>query len=146
MSRREEDFRGATVLFYDGVCGLCNRSVRFILKRDRADRFRFASLQSAFAREALGRRGLDPGKLDTMYLVEGLGESSERVSSRARAGLRAIELLGGVWKAAKLLRVLPHPLLDFFYRIVARARYRLFGKHQSCPIPPAGARHKFIEV
>jgi len=140
------DRPGSTILFYDGVCALCNGTVRFILKRDRADRFRFASLQSRFARDALLPRGKDPGELDSLYLIEAYGEPSERILERGRAVLRALELLGGVWKAAGVLRSLPAPILDGFYRLVARKRYRIFGKYPSCPIPEARHRHKFIEV
>jgi len=85
------------IVFYDGVCGLCNRLVQFLLKRDRNDRLRFASLQSEFAAKVLTRHGIDPRDLDTLHVVENYEEPSERVLNRSDAVLRAIGELGGLW-------------------------------------------------
>ena len=64
---------GETILFYDGVCGLCNRLNRFVIARDSGEEFRFSALQGPFARQILGRYGKDPGDLDTFYLLENYG-------------------------------------------------------------------------
>jgi predicted DCC family thiol-disulfide oxidoreductase YuxK len=133
---------GRHVLFYDGVCGLCNRLVRFLSRRDRRDVFRFASLQSAFAAERLGALGRDPRDLDTVYLLTADGA----LLSRARAILFAAGELGGIWRVARIFAVLPGFLLNAVYRLVARTRYRLFGKHESCPLPSPEDKAKFIEV
>src|SRR5258705_7894488 len=123
------------ILLYDGVCGLCNHLVQFLLKRDTHDRFRFASLQSEFARNLLTRHGADPHDLDTVYVVNDYGQSDESLLARSDAVLYMLDQLGGVWKLAGVGRVLPKALRDAVYKIVARNRYRVFGKHESCVLP-----------
>ena len=138
--------RGSPIILYDGVCGLCNRLNRFVLRRDREGRFRFASLQSGFAREVLKRHGRDPGDLDTFYLVLSSGETGEEVLEKGRAALEVLRMLGGVWKLPALFRFLPVSLLNAGYGFVARRRYRWFGKFDTCPIPEPRHRDRFIEV
>jgi predicted DCC family thiol-disulfide oxidoreductase YuxK len=133
------------VILYDGVCGLCNRSVRFALKRDREGVFRFASLQSPAGREILARHGIQPGALDTFYVVRNYGLASERVLSKSSATIYAAARLGGVWKSATILRVLPQRVRDYVYDTIARHRYRLFGRYDSCPLPEARYRDRFID-
>jgi predicted DCC family thiol-disulfide oxidoreductase YuxK len=135
-----------SLILYDGVCGLCNRSVRFVLKHDRGGIFRFASLQSAAAREILARHGLTPDALDTFYVVADFGLAGERVLSRSAAAIYTAETLGGVWKAATLLRLLPRRVRDWAYDMVARHRYQVFGKYDACPLPEARYRKRFIEL
>lgn len=134
------------VVLYDGVCGLCNRLVQFILKRDVHDRFRFASLQSEFAATLLKRHGADSRDLDTLYVVIDHGQPSERVLMRSDAILHVVRTLGGIWKLAGAGRLLPKALRDGMYRIVARNRYRVFGKHESCMLPAPQHRQKFLDV
>ena len=134
------------IILYDGVCGLCNRFVRFVLKRDRKDRFRFAALQSNLAREILQRHGLNPDSLDTVYLVLNCGQLVERLLSRNDASTAVLEDLGGFWRLwAKLLGSFPRAFRDESYNLVARNRYRLFGRHASCPLPDPDDRHKFLD-
>ncbi len=136
---------GTAVVFYDGVCGLCNRLVQFVLKRDRMDRFRFAALQGVFASDVLPRHGKNPADLNTLYLLLDPGEVSERVLERGRAVLRIFSHLGGPWKATgAVFGILPTWLLDAVYGLVAKNRYRLFGKRESCLIPEPRHRAKFI--
>jgi predicted DCC family thiol-disulfide oxidoreductase YuxK len=135
------------IMLYDGVCGLCNRFVQFVLKRDRKDRFRFAALQSNFARDTLRRRGQNPELLDTVYLVLDYGQPNERLLARNDAATAVLEELGGVWRTwAKLLDLLPKGFRDWRYNLVARNRYRIFGKHEACPLPDPKYKHKFIDV
>jgi predicted DCC family thiol-disulfide oxidoreductase YuxK len=134
------------VVLYDGVCGLCNRLVQFLLKHDRNDRFRFASLQSDFARVLLERHGLDPNDLDTVYVVKDSGQSNESLLARSDAILYMLAQLGGVWKLTGIGWVLPKSLRDAVYKIVARNRYRVFGKHESCMLPEPQHRVKFLDV
>ena len=135
------------IVLYDGVCGLCNRSVQFLLKHDNGGRFRFASLQSNFAEKVLGRHGLDPKDLDTVHVVENYDQPGERVLQRSDAILRAGRELGGFWTASSsVARIVPRPLRDLVYRFVATNRYRVFGKYESCMLPDPNQRSRFLDV
>jgi len=136
---------GRPILFYDGVCGLCNRVNGFVLRRDRAGRFQFAALQSRFARETLSRHGRDPEDLDTLYLITDYGTPSERLRWKARAALHVLRELGGAWAWARTLSFLPTAFLDAGYDIIARIRYRVFGKSERCLVPAPEHRTRFIE-
>jgi predicted DCC family thiol-disulfide oxidoreductase YuxK len=133
------------ILLYDGICGLCNRLVQFVLQGDREDRFRFAALQSEFAREILARHGANPGALDTFYLVLDRGLPSERLAARSDAAAVMLQELGGFWSGlGAALRIFPRWLRDWGYNQVARRRYRLFGKYDACPLPAEKDRSKFL--
>ena len=135
------------IILYDGVCGLCNRLVQFLLKHDREGRLRFASLQSDFADKVLSRHGLNAKDLDTVHVVESYDQPDERVLQRSDAVLRAGRELGGFWGASSTIgRVMPRPLRDLVYRLVATNRYRMFGKYDSCMLPDANQRSKFLDV
>jgi predicted DCC family thiol-disulfide oxidoreductase YuxK len=135
------------IILYDGVCGLCNRLVQFVLKHDSHDRFRFASLQSEFAAEILRRHGASPDDLDTMYVVHDYSLPQERIASRSDAAIMALRELGGGWAAlGAALRALPVWVRNWEYNLVARNRYRIFGKYDSCPIPSEKDRRKFLDL
>jgi predicted DCC family thiol-disulfide oxidoreductase YuxK len=137
---------GADVLLYDGVCALCNGLVRFLLARDQERLFRYAALQSDFARSAAARHGEDPSALSTVLLIQRFGQPDERCLHRSRAALAALERLGGAWSlAARVLGVLPTVLLDAGYRLVARLRYAIFGRYDSCPLPAPEHRDLFVD-
>src|SRR5687768_6060513 len=133
------------IVLYDGVCGLCSHLTQFLLKRDSDDRFRFASLQSQFAADLLARHGADSRDLDTFYVVIDHGRPSERVLARSDGIIYMLTQLGGVWSLAGAAKILPKGLRDGMYRLVARNRYRIFGKHESCMMPDPLHRHKFLE-
>lgn len=133
----------ASVVFFDGVCVVCNSTVDRLLRRDRAARLAFAPLQGETAervRRAL--RAAMPAGLDTMVLFERT-EAGPRVLLRSRAMLRALELTGGA-PGLGLLRAVPAPLLDLGYRAFARLRYRLFGRRDSCRVPAPEERARFL--
>ncbi len=132
-------------MLYDGVCGLCDRLVQFTLRRDRRDRIRFASLQGRFAATLLERWKRDPGDLSTVYVVVDAGERSERLLAKSRAILSILEEIGGAWRLAGALRILPPRLLDAAYDLVARNRYRIFGKYDACVVPAPEWRGKFLD-
>ena len=135
------------IILYDGVCGLCNRLVQFLLKHDREGRLRFAALQSDFAEKVLRRHGFDPKDLDTVHVVENYDQPDERVLQRSDAILRAGRELGGLWGASSSIsRVVPRPLRDLVYRLVATNRYRMFGKFDSCMLPDPNQRSRFLDV
>lgn len=134
------------VILYDGVCGLCDRYVQFVLARDRQRRFRFAPLQGPFAAEALSRHGLrGPDAPDSMVLVEGPLGARERVRLRSDAVLAIAAGLGGAWRLTGVLRLIPRFARDAVYAVVARVRYRLFGRLDRCALPPAGSRDRFLD-
>lgn len=134
------------LLLYDGVCGLCDRVVQFVLARDDDDRFRFAPLQGPTASSVLARHGIAASDLDTFHLVLDAGRSSERVASRGHGAIEVLRRLGRPWSVlGALLGVLPSFLVDFGYRLVARTRYRVFGKADQCVLPSPQQRSRFFE-
>jgi predicted DCC family thiol-disulfide oxidoreductase YuxK len=135
------------ILLYDGVCGLCNRLVKFILRRDRNATFRFASLQSALAARILTRHGADPSDLDTVYVVVNHELPDEHLLSRSDAILFVLKQLGGFWHpAASLLQLLPKPFCDAAYNVVARHRYLIFGHSETCILPTPQDRSRFLDI
>ncbi len=118
--------------------------VQFVLKRDRRDYFRFASLQSDLAGTLLRRHDRDPHDLDTVYVVVDYAQPAERLLTRSDAILFLLRQLGGVWKLATLGKIVPRPLRDGIYKLVASNRYRVFGKYESCMLPDPQHRAKFL--
>lgn len=137
--------RGRHLLLYDGVCGLCDRLVQLVLARDRGERFDFASLQSPAAKVVLGRFARDPDTLNTLYVVADYRTGNATLLSKSQAVLMIGATLGWPWKAVVLLRVLPGSLLDWGYDLVARHRYRVFGRYDQCLIPRPEHRARFVE-
>ena len=134
------------IVLYDGVCGLCNRAVQFLLKRDRLDRLQFASLQSDLAGKILSRHGMDHKYLDTVYAVLNYGEPNETLLAKGDAFLFFAGVIGGIWSVARVVKIIPRPVRNWLYDFVARHRYQVFGKSESCMLPDPKQRHKFLEV
>lgn len=128
------------IVFYDGVCGLCDRWVRFVLMRDKHRTLRFAPLQGETAR---ARKNL-PAELWTVVLVLKPDASDEQIFTRSEAALRLLDHVGGFWRMVSWLRIIPRGIRDGFYDFIARRRYRWFGKFESCPLPPAEWRDRFL--
>jgi predicted DCC family thiol-disulfide oxidoreductase YuxK len=137
--------RGQHLILYDGVCGLCSRIVQFVLRRDATGVFDFASLQSAGGRAILGRFGQNAGVLSTFHVVTDYRLESAALLSKGGAALFVMSTLkiGGAF--FYLLRILPRWLLDFGYGLVARNRYWIFGRTDSCFVPSAEFRERFID-
>ena len=114
------------VIFFDGVCNLCNGTVRFIIKLDRKRHFRFSSLQSDFAKHTLEPFGIDTTNPDTIILLE-----DNKIYQKSEAVFRIIKYLSWL-KMFNLLSYLPKRTTDFFYDIIARNRYAWFGKKATC--------------
>ncbi len=132
------------VLLFDGLCGLCDRSVQHILKYDKKATMMFAPLQSDFARAVLDRHP-EFKSIDSMLVVE-RHEDVETVYARSAAALRISTYLGGFHALALVFRVVPPPIRDVLYNLVAKSRYRLFGKKESCPIPTKEQRARYIAM
>jgi predicted DCC family thiol-disulfide oxidoreductase YuxK len=140
------------IVLYDGVCGLCNRFVQFILRHDRKKVFRFASLQSGFAVRILASHGVNPGVLDTVYVVLDSDtldseSKSERLISRSDAVLFVLQQLGTLWRfAASVATLVPRFLRDAAYNSVARYRYRIFGCSEACTLPCDQDHSRFLDI
>ncbi len=127
------------LILFDGVCNFCNYWVNFASRHDQKKRLRFASLQGETAREILPRYQLDPSKLSSVILVD-----NGKAYTQSSACLRICKYLGGGWKLVYALMIIPKFLRDAVYNLVARNRYRWFGKKDSCMIPPADWKDRFF--
>ena len=134
------------VLLYDGVCGFCNGAVQTILRFDRRGTLRFAALQSDYGRAALARHPELSGVDSVVFLEASAGAGGERAYTRSEAGLRVAAYLGGPWKFFLVARLLPARLRDYLYDLFARHRYKLFGKYDTCLLPPPEVRARFIDA
>jgi predicted DCC family thiol-disulfide oxidoreductase YuxK len=137
---------GQHLLLYDGVCGLCDRTIRFVLPRDPRGHFRFAALQSALGREQLVRHGRDPDVLTTFFVIENFRSATPRLVAGSRAAFFVLERLKGPWKYAGIARVLPNFVLEAAYSLIARNRYWLFGRLDRCLLPESNHIDRFVEV
>lgn len=139
------DSQSKTLVLYDGVCGLCNGLIQFLLKRDAEDHFRFASLQSEFASALLKQYRINAIDLNTVYVIADFGLADQHLLARSDAILHLLTRLKGAWSLMKIGRLLPKSVRDFFYDLVARNRYRIFGKYDVCLMPEPKYRSKFLE-
>ena len=150
MTVTELDSIGDRLLvIFDGRCGLCNRSVRWFLTRDRLDRLRFVPSDSPAVAGLLGRHGQNAtsaaGSSGTILAGVALDTPYERLLVRSDAVLALLRQLPAPWPAvAASLRMIPRPLRDLAYRLVARWRYRIWGRLETCPIPTAQERSRFL--
>jgi len=135
------------LVLYDGVCGLCHRFVQFVLPRDPRGRVRFAPLQGPTAADILRRHGVSvpEGDPESIVLVEHLGTSAERLSFRSDGALGVARWLRAPWSWFVVFRLVPRPVRDWLYDRVARARYRIFGKLDACPVPSPEHRGRFLD-
>lgn len=130
------------VVLFDGVCNVCNDSVKFILARDPTGYFRFASLQSDAARRLLAPYGLSEMPVSTMVLIEG-----GRVSLKSSAVMRVARQLGSAWRlVAFLLWLTPRPVRDALYTFFVKHRYRWFGQSEQCLVPTPAVRERFLDL
>lgn len=126
-------------MLFDGVCNFCNASINFVIEHDSSGYFRFAPLQSEIGEELTAKYGIDRIETDSVVLVE-----NGKVYTHSDAALGIARHLNGVWSWAYALRVVPRPLRDLVYRLVARNRYRLFGRREACMIPTPEIRARFL--
>lgn len=137
--------QAAHLVLYDGVCGLCNRLVQFLLRHDKRSIFRFAWLQSPIGRSLVERSGGSAAELTSFYVVADYETQAPRVFTRSDAALFVAGELGWPWKMARLLRLVPKRIRDRAYELVTRSRYQLFGKFDHCVVPPPELRNRFID-
>lgn len=129
------------VILFDGACSFCDASVQFVIDRDPAAQFRFASIQSGVGARLAADAGVDASALDTLVLVTDAGSFV-----RSDAVLEIARRLGRPWSAVAMARLLPRPLRDAAYRLVARQRLRLFGRLDACRIPTPELRARFLDI
>jgi predicted DCC family thiol-disulfide oxidoreductase YuxK len=127
------------VILYDGVCVFCSRWVRFVAARDKAQRFRFTAIQSGYGTRLAQALGIDPEDPDTNAVIHG-----RKVFFKSDAALTVLSNLPG-WSWVRVLRFVPKSLRDPVYNLVARNRYRIFGKYEECFVPDAELRKRMIE-
>lgn len=127
------------VVLFDGVCNLCSSVVKFTISRDPDGIFRFASLQSEAARFFLNKFGLSTEDFDSFVLIE-----RDKHFLRSTAVLRLCKRLKGLWPLLYLLIIIPRPLRDFVYNIVAENRYKWFGKKEECFVPSPDINSRFL--
>jgi len=128
------------VVLFDGVCTLCNRTVDFIMRHDRARRFRYGSLQSERGRELLEQFNLSGDSLDSIVVID-----ESRVYRKSEAALHIARSLDAPWRFVTVLRVLPRGLRDRVYDWIARHRYAWFGKRDTCRIPTEAEKQLFLD-
>ena len=127
------------VILYDGVCIFCSRWVRFVVDRDVEQRFRFTQIQSAYGTRLAQALGIDPDDPDTNAVTHG-----GTAYFKSDGALTVLSALPG-WGWTRAFFVVPKPLRDAIYGLVARNRYRIFGKYDECFIPDASFRARVIE-
>lgn len=128
------------IVLFDGECNFCDRSVQFIIKRDPKGYFKFASLQSDIGKELLKKHHA-PNDIDSFVLIE-----NHHCYFKSTAALRVCKNLKGGWKTLYVLLVVPKPIRDLFYGIIAKNRYKWFGKKESCMLPTPEERKRFLFV
>lgn len=128
------------VVLFDGMCNLCNRSVQFIIKKDKKKKFLFASLQGKTGQEVLQKFGLPANELNSFILLEG-----EKIYTRSAAALRIAKQLGDGWKLLYGLMIIPAFIRNAVYNWIARNRYKWFGKRNECMIPTPELKERFLE-
>ncbi len=131
------------VVLYDGTCGFCERTTRWIVDADRAGRFHFAPLQGPTAAAILARHPDVPMDLDSVVYVD-RSDGPERVYTRSDAAFRIAERLGGLPRWLRWTRRLPRRLTDVLYRAFARSRHRVSSAMAPCPLPPPTVRARFL--
>ncbi len=142
-----EELEGRLLVLYDGECGLCNRSIRLMLRRDRRDRLRFAANSDPRAVQLLAEHGIVPPQAapDTIVVLRNIGTPLEDMLVRSNAVLACLRALPQPWPmAAALLRLIPRPFRELGYRQIASLRYRFFGRLATCPIPTPAERSHFL--
>lgn len=125
------------IIFFDGVCGLCNGFVDFVMAVDKDQKFKFSPLQSEFAQKNLPHEMT--ANLDSVVFLKN-GKSFRK----SQAVIKILEEIGGIWKLAKFGKVLPESILNDTYDIVAQNRYKIFGKKETCRLPTPAERARFI--
>ncbi len=126
------------IVFFDGVCGLCNRFVNFLMRKDKKGKLRFATLQGKTAAELIAIKGKI--NMDTIILYD-----NGKFFYRSTAALKLFTTIGGPWKLMGVFFIVPPFLRNFVYDIIARNRYKWYGKRDACRVPTSDEKGKFLD-
>ncbi len=128
------------ILLFDGVCNLCNSTVKFVIRQDKNALIKFASLQSSFGQKILLEHQLSNSRFDSFIYVK-----KDGILLKSTAALNLMKDIGGVWTLLYAFIIIPRFIRDFVYDMIAKNRYRWFGKQQTCMIPSAEIKARFLE-
>lgn len=126
------------LVLFDGVCNFCNGAVNFIIRHDGEKKFKFAPLQSEIGQQMQAKYGIGED-VDSIILVE-----NDKAYTHSTAGLRVAKGLGSIWSLGYVFIIVPSFIRDFFYRLFAKYRYRLFGRTEACMLPTPDVRERFL--
>jgi predicted DCC family thiol-disulfide oxidoreductase YuxK len=128
------------IILFDGVCNLCNWSVQFIIKRDKKAAFKFASIQSKVGQLLLKQKNINSQECDSIVYIK-----DERYFLRSSAVLEILKDIGGKWKLFYGFIAIPRFIRDSIYNLIAKSRYKLFGKRSECAVPSEALKNRFLE-
>ncbi len=129
------------VILFDGLCNMCVWSIQFIISRDKKDIFRFASIQSDIGKKLIINHSIDVKNNDSIILIQ-----DGNIKYRSSAVLCVLNYLSTIWKILIIFYIIPSPVRDVLYRIIASTRYLFFGKRDKCMIPNAAINSKFLSL
>ncbi|MCX3266871.1 thiol-disulfide oxidoreductase DCC family protein [Pedobacter agri] len=129
-----------SVIFFDGVCNLCNASVQFAIEHDKQDVFKFTALQGNYAKAILPKFNINLERINSIILVE-----NDRLYTKSSAALRIAKKLNGFWPMLYAFMIIPKFIRDWFYDIIAKNRYKWWGKQESCWVPTTELKEKFYD-
>ncbi len=128
------------IILFDGVCNLCNGAVTYIIKRDKQNSFQFAAIQSDIGQKLIAERNIDTSKVDSIILID----PGKAYYLKSTAALEITKAFGGAWPLAQVFSIFPESFRDLVYDLVAKNRYKWFGKQDSCMIPTPELSAKFL--
>ena len=129
------------LILFDGVCNLCNNSINFVIRKDKKNQFLFAPLQGELGEKFIRERNIDTAKTDSIILLE----PGKAYYVKSSAALKIGQSFGGAWKMLAIFEWIPTSISDFFYDIIAKNRYRWFGRMDNCMIPTPELKAKFLD-
>lgn len=133
--------KNKALILFDGVCNLCNASVRFVIKKDKKEVFLFAPLQSNIGQQISAEYKIDTANVDSILLyIPGQG-----LSIRSTAALKILSKLGFAWNLCAVFLVVPGFIRNWFYDFIAKNRYRWFGKKETCMVPTKELKDRFLD-
>jgi len=135
------ELNGRHVVIFDGVCNFCNSTVNFIIQHDMDGVFCFTPMQSVFAKELAGQYYINNVGIDTLLLIK-----NNTVYTRSDAAIEIANNLSGYWYLLNVFKVVPRPVRDFLYKLLAKNRYALFGKSDNCIVPTPAVASRFVGI